>query len=580
MSTPDAHDAVDAVSPPPCAPELLQELLRQLDKTVRLHQLYPITNPTYLKTLEALRVAFRHVWDETGAVTLQVSETQLTCGREVVLDEPEKASDSLPWTLFKDGVRQVTLSRGFEEEEIEALLDIIPKVRRAQDWEEDVLTLLWAQDFSHLSYRYVDTVSSEGAPLDPSATPGRWPASTTVRGDTREAVEAARRRAEAARGSALERLLRADAAPDEAAAQARAEAMRHLRDGIAREYEADLRRDVTDVLLDIFELQRDPAVRAEVARQLDALMLLHLSSRSFEAMAHLLRESSLAVTRGHGMSDEARAAVVQFGSRLSDPALLDPLLEWVDTAELQPTSASVSEVLARLNPTALGAIFRWMAESRHHELRMLYAAASERLASTDPAELVKLVHAERDDVAFEAMRRCGAQRLDASVVALVKQLGHAEEPRRAAALAALIAIATPRALAGVERAMNDENTALRTTALRALASAAYRPVLARVTERVQSQEVREMDGHERRALFELYGALCGDTGVPWLSGQLIGAKGFFKRKSDPDTRACSAAALGRVNTPAARDVLRAAADTDEPLVRQAVRAALARGGDA
>jgi HEAT repeat protein len=89
-----------------------------------------------------------------------------------------------------------------------------------------------------------------------------------------------------------------------------------------------------------------------------------------------------------------------------------------------------------------------------------------------------------------------------------------------------------------------------------------------------------MDGHERRVLFELYGTLCGDAGVPWLSGQLVGPKGFFKRKSDPETRACAAAALGRINTPAARDVLRAATDVEEPLIRQAVRAALARGGDA
>jgi hypothetical protein len=78
---------------PPCAPELVEDLLRQLDKTVRLHQLYPATNPTYLKTLDALRAAFRAVWSETDAITLQVTETQLSCGGAIVLDEPEVASD-------------------------------------------------------------------------------------------------------------------------------------------------------------------------------------------------------------------------------------------------------------------------------------------------------------------------------------------------------------------------------------------------------------------------------------------------------------------------------------------------------
>jgi HEAT repeat protein len=579
MHTPDAREDDDAIAPPPCAPELLQELLRQLDKTVRLHQLYPITNPTYLKTLDALRAAFRTVWDEARSVTLQVSETQFTCGHEVVLDEPEKASDSLPWTLFKDGVRQLTLSSGFEEHELETLLDIIPKVRRAQDYEDDVLTLLWTADFEHLSYRYVDTVSSEGVPLDPSATPGRWPASTTVRGDTREAVEAARKRALDAR-SGLEKMLRTERSADDDAERERAEAMRHLRDGIAKQYATDLRVDVTDVLLDIFELQREPAVRLEVARHIDTLMLMHLASRSFEALARLLRESQVAVTRGPNMTEDARIAMTQLGARLSDPALLDPLLEWVESAEPRPSSTSVADVVARLGVTALAAMFHWMTDSRHHDLRVLYAAAGDRLAALDPAELVKLVGNERESVAHEAMRRCGALKLDASVVALVKQLGHAAESRRTAALAALIAIGSHRALAGVERALGDASSAVRITAIKALTVAVYRPVLARVTEQAQGTDVRDMDGHERRALFELYGTLCGDAGVPWLSSQLIGAKGFFKRKSDPETRACAAAALGRINTPAARDVLRAAVDLEEPLIRQAVRAALARGGDA
>jgi len=577
---PSERDGRDDAAPdgPPCAPELVQELLRQLDKAVRLHQLYPVTNPTYLKTLDALRAAFGAVWEETGVLTLQVTETQLTCGDAVVLDEPEKASDSLPWTLFKDGVRQLTLSRGFEDGEVAALLDIIPKVRRSLDWEEDVLTLLWTQDFEHLKYRYVDTVSSEGVPLDPSATPGRWPA-VTVQADTREAVEAARRLREAAGAGALEGMLRQAAPPDAEAALARAEAMRHLRDGIAREYEADLRCDVTDALLDIFELQREPAVRLEAARQLDALMLLHLSARSFGALVHLLRESALAVERAPAMTAEARDVMAQLGARVGDPALLAPLLEWVDGADDRPSAGMVSELLAHVDAGALGVLFHWGAESRHHDLRTLYAAAADRLADAAPAELVKLVAAPEEPVALEAIRRCGMHRLESAVVALVKQLGHDAEPRRAAALAALAAIGTPRALSGVERALGDASSALRTSALRVLAAGTHRPVLPRVTAWVQGRDARDLDANERRALFECYGTLCGDAGVPWLAGQLDGPKGFFKRKSDPETRACAAAALGRVNSAAAREVLRLAGDTDEPLIRQAVRAALARGSD-
>ncbi len=572
------HDDVAETGELPCAPELVQDVLRQLDKTVRMHQLYPVTNPTYLKALESLRAAFRAVWAHADAITLQVSDTQFTCGGVVVLEESEKASDSLPWTLFKDGVRQLVLARGFEGDELDALLGIIPKVRRLQDADDDVLTLFWMQEFECLSYRYVDTISSEGVPLDPSATPGRWPATTVIRADPRAAVEAGRQRA-AARADGLANVMRVAASHDATAELARVEAMRHLREGIAGEYDAELRRDVTDVLLDIFEVQRDAAVRDEVVRHLDAMMLLHLSSRSFGALAHLLRESAVAVRRAPAVVPETRAAVERLASRLSDGALLGPLLESLDSADERPSAAEVAELLARLEAGALGAMLQWSAESRHHDLRPLYAAAAERLAIADPAQLVKLVNAEHDTVAFEAMHRCGAERLEGAVVALVRQLGHDAEPRRAAALAALAAIGTSRALAGVERALSDTSAALRTTALRVLATGVHRAVLPRIAEWTQGRDVRDMDANERRALFELFGVLSGEAGVPWLEAQLVGPKGFFKRKSDPETRACAAAALARINSPSARAALHAGADSDEPLVRRAVRAALTRAGE-
>ena len=116
---------------PPFDPALVADLLRQLDKTVHAHQLYPSHNIQYIRTVENLRAAFAAVWEETSAISLQVSDTAFTWCDVPVLSEPEKVSDSLPWTLFKDGVREITLTRGFEGDELEKLLTIIPLVRRA-----------------------------------------------------------------------------------------------------------------------------------------------------------------------------------------------------------------------------------------------------------------------------------------------------------------------------------------------------------------------------------------------------------------------------------------------------------------
>jgi HEAT repeat protein len=92
-------------------------------------------------------------------------------------------------------------------------------------------------------------------------------------------------------------------------------------------------------------------------------------------------------------------------------------------------------------------------------------------------------------------------------------------------------------------------------------------------------ELREADRTERLAFFELYGALCGDAGVPFLDGLLNAKGGLFARKEDPELRACVAVALGRVGTAAARESLQRADGDKEAIVRNAVNRAL-RGGTA
>ena len=50
--------------------------------------------------------------------------------------------------------------------------------------------------------------------------------------------------------------------------------------------------------------------------------------------------------------------------------------------------------------------------------------------------------------------------------------------------------------------------------------------------------------------------------------------GLFRRKDDAETRACAALALGKIGTSAARDALRSARKSKEPLVRNAISRAL------
>jgi hypothetical protein len=585
-----------AVVEPPFDPALVGDLLRQLDKTVHAHQMYPSHNAQYIKTVENLRTAFGAVWQQTSGVSLQVSDTQFTWCDATVLDEPEKVSDSLPWTLFKDGVREITFTRGFEGEELEKFLAVIPLVRRAQDHEDDILTLLWEQEFVFLSYRFIDNVSGQGAPLDPSATPGRWPAQAVSSAtDPREAVAGARLRhslgsaatgataapgATGAAGGAPDRLDRALAVAARAAPMAEpvpvtsAAPTGYLAREIEREYATDLRRSVVDVLLDIFELNDDAAVRDEVASHLDSMMLHLLTALQFGNVTHLLRESAVALERAPTVSPAARARIEALTHRVSDPDLLGPLLAEVDAAPVPPAADEFAEFVRRLQPRALGTLFVWSAQARHPGVRAALAAAADTIAETNAEELVKLIGSPDPLVAGEAVRRASASRSEAAVPALAKVLTLSDDELRVAAVNSLAEIATPRALFALERALDDPHRGIRLTAARTLTVAAHKGALARVSELVQGREIRDIDRTVRLALFELYGTLCGDPGVAVLDAMLNAPAGFFKRKSDPDVRSCAAAALGRIGSPLARESLARARDEKDPVVRRAVMRAL------
>jgi HEAT repeat protein len=263
--------------------------------------------------------------------------------------------------------------------------------------------------------------------------------------------------------------------------------------------------------------------------------------------------------------------------RLSAADALTQLLQALDESPSLPPQNELVELFDQLRPAALATVFLWLSKIQNERLRPLLQAAAGRLASANTAELVRLIQAPEREVSSEAIRRAGALKAQAAVLALGKILGETDVSRRQIAVQALTEIASPGALQSLERAIEDDDRDVRITAVRALTARAYRPVLPRLEAAVKGKGVRDADLTEKMAFFEGYGALCGDGGVAHLDSILNG-KGFLGRREDPEIRACAAIALGRVGTPKAQDALRKAAAEKDIVVRNAVTRALRGGG--
>jgi HEAT repeat protein len=564
---------------PPFGPALVEEMLRQLDKTVRARQLYLANNPAYRQALDKLRATFAPLWGNADSLSLQVTDTSFKWCGLVVHDQPTKASDSLPWLFYKDGLREVTLTPGFEGDELEQLIDIIPKVRRAQPDEDDLITMLWEHEFANLSYRHVEIGHDGVAMMTASPDPGRYPpgspSAAAAVGDSRQASADARAEM-ASDASARPGVVSMDEF-DSTLYFLDQKEIEYIKREIENEYRSDLRRSVVNALLDIFELHSDDRVRTEVLQLLDEMVLQLLAAAQFQTVAYLLSEISRAVDNAHDLNDLHRNHIRAVPHRLSEAATLSQVLQHLDQVTELPAQEALNALFAELQPVALQTIFEALDTTRNPKIKALLEEAAGRLAASHTSELVRLISQPSAVVALQAIRRAAAMKASAAVTPLTKVLAEGERELRVAAVAALVEIGSAGAMQSLEKALGDGDREIRITAVRAIGGRGQRSALPRVDSIVKSKELRAADMTERMAFFEAYGQLCGDGGVPFLDGLLNGKSGLLGRKEDREIRACAASALGYVKTSRAEESLKKGLDEKDLLVRNAVNRALRRG---
>ena len=547
--------------PAPFERERVQELLKLFGKAARAHQLYLPNNPVYKTAHEALRAGYKPIWDEVDELALGFTENEVKWEGETVLEESTKSSDSLPWIFYKDGVREIRMMRGFETEELDKLLSILQRVRKASPDEDDLLTMLWQGDFVFLRYRYVDLSVDASVPVHDGGE-----ALAASHEDPRQAVEEEEKESAASGVVSMSDFDGTLYFLDE-------KEIEYLQTEVKREYQTDLRQNVIGVLLDIFEQQTEPAIRNEVAEVLDNLMLHMLSAGQFHNVAYLVRESLVAVQRAGELLPAQRDQLSLLPSRLSAPEALTQLLQSLDESHDLPSSDDVLELFGQLRGTALGTVLDWLGKLQNARLRPMLEQAALSLAAQNTGELVKLILSPTPHVALEAIKRAGSLQTPAAVAPIGKVLADGNPDLHLACVQALSEIGSPGALQALERAVDDPDRDVRVAAIRVLQSRAYRPALAKLEAMVKGKSVRDADLTEKMALFEAYGTLCGEGGVAWLDGTLNG-KSMFGRREDAEIRACAAVALGRIKSASAQSALQKAATEKDVVVRNAVSRAL------
>lgn len=561
----------DDLPPPPFDPKVVEELMRQISRATKTQALYLPNNPIYLKAIETLRAAFQPLWRKTPELLLTITESDFKWEGRSVYHEGNRG-DSLPWVFYKDGVRELTLAQGVEGEEIVTLLEILKTVRKTQPEQDDLLTLLWEQEFVYLRYRFVDLSFDATAAIEPSANAGEPKQLPLV--EIRKEIEDAPKEPEQRKRAGLVSMDDLNATLyflDETEIE-------YLRNSLDAEAHLDLHRDVIAMLLDIFETQGEAKVREEVITILQGLMLYLLQSGSYGAVAYLLQEGVVAAGRAPNVAADHADKLKKLSEQLSDSAVLPQLLQALDDVDVVPPQEELDALFGALKITTLGTVLAWLKQAQNPKLRSSLEQTAARLAAANVNEMLKLIGSDDPSVALEAIRRAGELKATAAVGPMAKIMQSPAPELRRAAAAALVEIKSPGAMRLLDQSLADRDRDVRVTAVRALAAMSYRAALPKLEAVVNGKALKDADLTEKREYFEAYGVLAGEAAVDPLNF-LLNSKSLFRRRPNADIRACAAHALGRIGTEDALVALRKAEKDTDVRVRSAINRAL-RGGPA
>jgi HEAT repeats len=545
-------------------PSHVEDLVQVLVKGLRATQLYLPNNPVYQRAVENIRASFRKIWQATDALNLDVGETALSWEEQVVYNQEQRA-ESVAWTLYKDGIRSISLRPGVEDTEIVRFLAVLHKSKNiTSDAADDLLTLLWAEDFQFISYTFRELATENAMPIEAGEAVAAPPPGVILQAVQEEAPP---RREGVVNIEDFDTTLYFLEDRE----------VEYLRKEAEREYGQDLRRNVLAMLFDLLELQTYGTVRAELIGIIENFIPYLLGAADFRSVAYILRETRVVLERARELIPEQRAILLGLPGRLSQPEALAQLLQSLDESSMPPSEDELTETFSELRPEALLTLMGWIPRLTNAMVRDLVNASASRLAQEQPAEVLKVLASADAGAQLEMVRLAGRLKLPGAVDAMGPLLETGDRTVKLAVVEALLQIATPSALRMLEKGVDDPDRDVRIAAVKFLASRGHRNALTRVEAALAGSQLKSADLTEKMAFYEAYGTLAGPNGVAALAKVLV-TKGMFARKEDPETRACAAMALGKIRSPEARAALEAATQDKEPLVRNAVTRALREVG--
>ncbi len=155
-STQKNLDEIPGVSTPEqIESDKVKDIIQSLIKAYSALKIYPIENPAVINSTMVFSNKLIDFLREYEEMRIGIQEFSLTFNEEILHSDGEKKK-SLPFLLYKDGMRELSFHEGLDLEEIGDFLETVKINTDLPEEESDIINSLWENDFAHIRYFALD----------------------------------------------------------------------------------------------------------------------------------------------------------------------------------------------------------------------------------------------------------------------------------------------------------------------------------------------------------------------------------------------------------------------------------------
>ena len=545
--------------------DCVKDLLNQIGHSSMIFRTYPRTNQIYLKSVQNLSQKFAEYFEQDEELLLSVEQYDILFNDQKVYSETNP-SRSMALKLYRDGVRRLRFLRGLKDSEIVNFVEILSMQFNSDNLEDDIVTVLWEKDFSHIKYTIIEETFAD----QEKVSDGEGDGSSEAINKNEDEVETSPIIKQEYKSISAE-LHDISYEIKKFIITLENQALKELQKKMQYLAQNNDFLHVALVLFDIITTEMDPELTQIGVGLLGNLLRASLiKGHLMSAMKILIRITSLRVPN-LGLTDQERERINQELSNLSDSVVLQQLT-FIINKNKPEYDKWLHNFLLIWGKEAIDSAIFLASQTCHNKtiVELLYKMGCKhldifvhKLKDQDPKSVVLIL---------KIISEIGDSSIENSLKDCI-QNPHLEV--KIEAIRTLKKLRGENAFNLLKSAVNDENLQVRCETVLAMASIGGANVVEFLKSSIFDKTFIDKSIEEKRAILFALAQSSGKDGELILH-DILNSKRWFRSKRHNETRSCSAYALGMIGSSNACKILEEFIDDDSQRVKAACQTALAR----